>query len=106
MSQLHSVRDNVHPVFQLGRASTRRLIHLILDELAEVVPEQPLFSFSKTQHPQDGFTDVSAKCFANAINRTAWWLADNLGKPSNFETVAYIRSSKSSADRIYTDPGS
>ncbi|KAI0522069.1 hypothetical protein F5B22DRAFT_592708 [Xylaria bambusicola] len=58
-------------MFQLGRTFTRRLIRLILDELAAVVPEHPFFSFPKTQPPRDGFTDVSAKCFANAINRTA-----------------------------------
>ncbi|KAI0430279.1 acetyl-CoA synthetase-like protein [Xylaria sp. FL1042] len=92
MSRLHSTRVDVHPVFQLTHASPKRLIHLIPDELAQVVPEHPLFSFSKTEHPRDGLTDVSARCFANAINRGAWWLVENLGKPSNFETVAYIGS--------------
>ncbi|RWA13065.1 hypothetical protein EKO27_g2022 [Xylaria grammica] len=92
MSQFHSPRDDIHPAFQLSHASPRRLIHLIPDELAEAVPEHPLFSFSKTEHLRDGFTDVSAKCFGNAANRAAWWLVENLGLPSSFETVAYIGS--------------
>ncbi|KAI0401682.1 acetyl-CoA synthetase-like protein [Xylaria palmicola] len=92
MSQLGPPRNDIPPVFQLSHASTERLIHLIPDELAEAVPEHPLFSFSKTENPRDGFRDVSARCFANAINRTAWWLEENLGRPSDFETVAYIGS--------------
>ncbi|KAI1125406.1 acetyl-CoA synthetase-like protein [Nemania abortiva] len=92
MSQFRPSRDDIHPIFQLFHASTRRLIHLIPDELAEAVPGHPLFSFSKTENPRDGFTDVSARRFANAINRTAWWLAKNLGRPTDFETVAYIGS--------------
>ncbi|KAI0451243.1 acetyl-CoA synthetase-like protein [Xylaria acuta] len=90
MSQLHSSRNNIHSIFQLAHASPRRLIHLIPDELAEAVPEHPLFSFSKTEHPRDGFTDVSARCFANAINRVAWWIGESIGQPSDYETVAYI----------------
>ncbi|KAI1199756.1 acetyl-CoA synthetase-like protein [Nemania serpens] len=92
MSQLRPVRNGIHPIFQLTHASTQRLIHLIPDELSETVPEHPLFSFSKTEDPRDGFTDVSARCFADAINRAAWWLAEQLGQPSDFETVAYIGS--------------
>ncbi|KAI1177786.1 acetyl-CoA synthetase-like protein [Nemania sp. FL0916] len=92
MSQLQNQREDIHPIFQLEHASTRRLIHLIPDELAEVVPEHPLFSYPKTENPGDGFIDVSARCFADAINRAAWWLAHHLGEPSDFETVAYIGS--------------
>ncbi|KAI1296444.1 acetyl-CoA synthetase-like protein [Xylaria venustula] len=101
MSEFQSVQDDIHPVFELAHASPQRLIHLIPDELAEVVPEHPLFSFPKTEYPRDGFTDVSTKCFANAINRTAWWLVEKLGKPSHFETVAYIGSSNS---MLFTSP--
>ncbi|KAI8631702.1 acetyl-CoA synthetase-like protein [Xylariaceae sp. FL1651] len=92
MSQSRGPREDIHPVFQSSHASLRRLIHLIPDELAEAVPEHPLFSLAKTEHPRDGFTDVSASCFANAINRAAWWLSESLGQPSNFDTVAYIGS--------------
>ncbi|KAI3318574.1 acetyl-CoA synthetase-like protein [Xylariaceae sp. AK1471] len=92
MSQFRPSRSDIHSVFQLAHASPSRLIHLIPDELAEAVPEHPLFAFSKTEHPQDGFTGVSSRCFANAINRAAWWLVEKIGQPSNFETVAYIGS--------------
>lgn len=95
MPQVNYTRGKIHPVFQIEHASTQRLIHLIPDELSEIVPEHPLFSHSKTEHPQDGFTDISARCFANAVNMAAWWLVDNLGKPSAFETVAYVGSSRS-----------
>ncbi|KAI0868670.1 acetyl-CoA synthetase-like protein [Hypoxylon argillaceum] len=92
MSEFQAIRNDIHPVFQLSHASTHRLIHLIPDELAQAVPDHPLFSFSETENPRDGFTDVSARCFAHAINKTAWWLAEKLGQPSDFETVAYIGS--------------
>ncbi|KAL8964309.1 MAG: hypothetical protein Q9183_004537, partial [Haloplaca sp. 2 TL-2023] len=93
MSQAPPLRDDIPLVFQKSHASASRLIHLIPDELAEAVPDHPLFSFPTTAKPQDnGFKDVSSKCFANAINRTAWYLRDLLGPPKNFETVAYMGS--------------
>lgn len=64
------------------------------NELAKAVPDHPLFSYPKTAKPQDGFIDVSSRCFANAINRTSWYLENLLGPPQNFDTVAYMGPSE------------
>ncbi|KAI4175639.1 MAG: hypothetical protein LQ343_001510 [Gyalolechia ehrenbergii] len=92
MSQVAPPREDVPAVFQESHASGKRLVHLIPDELAKVVPDHPLFSYPRTTNLSDGFRDISSSCFANAINRTAWYLRSLLGEPKNFDTVAYMGS--------------
>lgn len=95
MSQASSPRQDVPPPFRFENAVPDRLVHLIPDELANKVPEHSLFAFPKTDTPQDGFVEVSAKCFANAINRTSWYLESLLGKgPEEFPSVGYMGSSE------------
>lgn len=94
MSKAPPLRKDIHPIFNLSNASPLRLIHLIPDELAIVVPDHVIFSFSKTTNPRDGFIDVSCSRFANAVNKASWFLADNLGRPQNFDSVAYVGPSK------------
>ncbi len=90
MSEAPTPRGDIPPIFRHSSANASRLIHLIPDELARAVPDHPLFSYPKTARPQDGFEDVSSKRFANAINRTSWYLFSLLGPPRNFDTVAYM----------------
>lgn len=71
-----------------------RLVHLIPDELAARVPNHCLFAYPRDEQPQHGFVDVSAQCFANAINRTSWYLESLLGKARDFDTICYIGASK------------
>lgn len=94
MSNLTPSQHYVPEVFHSLRAKTGRLVHLIPDEIAREAPDHPLFSYAKGAKPQDGFIDVSAKQFANAVNRTSWYLETFLGKPKGFETVAYMGPSK------------
>ncbi|KAJ0107296.1 hypothetical protein J7T55_015761 [Diaporthe amygdali] len=77
-------------VFHSSRARTGRLVHLIPDEIAQEEPQHTLFAYAKGTSPKDGFVDVSAERFANAVNRTSWFLETLLGKPKGFETVAYM----------------
>ncbi|KAI1081041.1 putative NRPS-like enzyme [Whalleya microplaca] len=90
MSQNLAPRSDIHEVFQASSMVPDRLIHLIPDELAIKVPTHSLFSYPKTGRPQDGFVDVSAKAFANAVNRTSWYLESLLGKAQNFATIGYM----------------
>ena len=90
MSEAPPAREDLHPIFWPSSAAPDRLIHLIPDQLAKVVPDHALFSFPKTTTVQDGFIDVSCKTFANAVNRTSWYLESLLGKPKNFDTVGYM----------------
>ena len=92
----------------------RRLIPNIVDERAHHDPERAVYSipvssgdvsrrfedisargavYSVPVSSEDvsrGFKDISARVFANAVNRTAWWLESELGKGSSFQTIGYI----------------
>jgi len=94
MSQASILNQGIPSIFAASNAVPNRLVHLIPDELARVVPDHSLFAHPKTDNPQDGFVEVSSKCFANAINRTAWYLESTLGKdPVGFPAIAYIGAS-------------
>ncbi|KAF2836219.1 putative NRPS-like enzyme [Patellaria atrata CBS 101060] len=90
MSEAPAPRGDIPKVFQASSASANRLIHLIPDKLAKAVPDHVLFSYPKTAKPEDGFKDVSSKCFANAINRVCWYLTSVFGVPKNFNSVGYM----------------
>ena len=92
----------------------RRLIPNIVDERARINPEQIVYSLSfaststpldvkdtssygnensvpgSTHHISQQFRDVSARTFANAVNRVAWWLESKLGKGLSFPSIGYI----------------
>ncbi|XXG95744.1 hypothetical protein Hte_002014 [Hypoxylon texense] len=90
MSQAPILREDRAEIFKLSNSIPNRLIHLLADELAQAVPDHILFSFAKTADPRDGFVDVSSQTFANAVNRTSWFLRSILGESKNFDTVAYM----------------
>ncbi|KAI5860467.1 putative NRPS-like enzyme [Durotheca rogersii] len=83
-------RSDIQKVFQASSMIPNRLIHLIPDDLAAEVPNHILFSYPRTKDLQDGFVDITAKCFANAINRGCWYLESLLGKAQSFETIGYM----------------
>ncbi|KAK7956523.1 uncharacterized protein PG986_005745 [Apiospora aurea] len=95
MSELTLRYPETHPVFQRENASCCRLVHTRPDELAETVPEYVLFSYARTANPRDEFVEITARCFANAVNRASWYLSDELGKPEDFDSVAYYGTKKS-----------
>lgn len=92
----------------------RRLIPNIVDETARVDPDRPVYSIpfasenaplelkdtssrgnvhsvpGSSNHVTQGFRDVSARIFANAVDRVAWWLDAELGKGSSFPSIGYI----------------
>ncbi|MCJ1387732.1 hypothetical protein MMC18_000575 [Xylographa bjoerkii] len=68
----------------------RRLVPVIVDELARNDPERAVYSIPLSQDVSNGFKDISACAFANAVNRTSWWLHSELGKGSSFQSVGYI----------------
>lgn len=97
MSQRASPRTDIPLPFHQNRAVSDRLVHLIPDQLSSQVPDHILFSFPRSERFQDGFVDVNARQFANAINRTSWYLESVLGIASegSFPAVAYIGDSES-----------
>ena len=68
----------------------KRLIPQILDNLASAEPNRIIYSvatFSDTSHE---FRHISARTFADAVDKTAWWLHNQVGKPTLIQTVGYI----------------
>lgn len=68
----------------------RRLLPQIIDELAVSHPEQSLFSLSTMAKNVLEFRDVSANKFAKAVDKTAWWLQEEVGKPAAIQPIGYI----------------
>ncbi|OAA72981.1 transferase family protein [Akanthomyces lecanii RCEF 1005] len=68
----------------------RRLLPQIIDELAASHPEQSLFSLSSMVKNVLEFRDVSARQFAKAVDKTAWWLQEKVGKPAAIQPIGYI----------------
>ena len=68
----------------------QRLVPHLIDDIAHNDPYRTFCSLAKSSNIPDGFQDVSYRAFANAINRLAWWIEENLGNNYTFETVSYI----------------
>ncbi|KAI4194481.1 MAG: hypothetical protein LQ348_002638 [Seirophora lacunosa] len=68
----------------------KRLIPHILDSLASAEPDRIIYSvatFSDTSHH---FRHISARTFAKAVDKTAWWLHKHVGRPTSIQPVGYI----------------
>ena len=68
----------------------KRLIPRILDGIALSQPNRILYSIATFSDISPNFRDVTASVFAKAVDKTAWWLRDQLGVSSSIETVGYI----------------
>ena len=69
----------------------RRLLPVELDRVAKTDPERAYFSRPRNStNLADGYEDISYHRVANAVNRTAHCLQTGLGKPKNFDTIAYL----------------
>lgn len=72
-----------------------RLLPNTVDEISVEDPQRVLYSTPLGQTPADGFQSVTASEFANAVNRTSWFLERTLGgRGVDFETLGYIGPSK------------
>lgn len=96
MSGVLKPQHQILSPFRADSAVPDRLVHMIPDELAEKVPDHALFAYPRTTNVADGFEEVSAARFANAINRTSWYLESVLGKAGpGFPAIGYMGSSES-----------
>lgn len=68
----------------------KRLLINLVDELALCDPERIVYSIAHSQDIAQGFRHVSARDFANAVNRTSWWLKSELGEGVSFPSIGYI----------------
>lgn len=67
----------------------RRLIPHVVDELAREEPDRVLYEFPTDNDVTLGFTKVTARRYANAVNRAAWLLHNELGRGQGFPTIGY-----------------
>lgn len=68
----------------------RRLLPVLVDEIAATDPERTFVSTPKSSDLADGFIDISYCEFAKAVNRCAWWLRKELGEHTEQKTVLYL----------------
>ncbi|XP_014558639.1 hypothetical protein COCVIDRAFT_24842 [Bipolaris victoriae FI3] len=68
----------------------RRLIPQIMDQLAAVDPERVVFSIANASNESLEFKDISAKAFVEAIDKTAWWLQEQVGQSASVQPIGYI----------------
>ncbi|KAJ5107679.1 hypothetical protein N7456_004354 [Penicillium angulare] len=64
----------------------------VIDELALNEPNRTVVSIPRSSNAKDGWKDLSASVYANAINRLAHSIVDKFGraKKHDYPTVAYI----------------
>lgn len=68
----------------------QRLLPTLVDQLATDKPDDLFALVPKSNDLNQGFRNITLRDFATCINSVAWWLEDNLGKSTSFETLAYI----------------
>ncbi|KAF2015128.1 acetyl-CoA synthetase-like protein [Aaosphaeria arxii CBS 175.79] len=68
----------------------RRLVPVMVDQIAKEDPRRKIFSFPKSEDLKDGFQDLDFSTFANAVNKTAFFIQREIGRSSMFETVLYM----------------
>lgn len=72
-------------------APRKQLLNHIVDDLAQTRPESVWAKVpSYESNYSGGYRKITYKMMANAINGLAWWIIDNLGASSTFETLAYF----------------
>ena len=67
-----------------------RLLPQVVDTLARSNPERIYASFPLSTDFSNGFRDVTMFELANAVNKFAYWLEQNIGASTVFETLAYM----------------
>lgn len=68
----------------------KRLLPQIMDNLAAAEPDRTVFSLASLVHGFIELEHISARNFAQAVDKTAWWLRAQVGMPDAIQPVAYI----------------
>ncbi|KAJ5779598.1 hypothetical protein N7457_007318 [Penicillium paradoxum] len=67
-----------------------RLLPQIMDRLAAAEPESIVFSLATSVGDSLDFKHITAQVFTQAIDKTAWWLRNQVGKSDSIQPVGYI----------------
>ena len=68
----------------------KRLLPQVVDHLASSQPDRVFGKYIVNDDLSGGFMDMTMSNLATGVNHVAWWIAQNLGTSSSFETVAYL----------------
>nr|POE54266.1 non-canonical non-ribosomal peptide synthetase fub8 [Quercus suber] len=68
----------------------RRLIPQILDDVVSTDPERIIYTLTSFPHNSPSFRHITARAFAKAVDKTAWWLQSLLGTSTSIRPLAYI----------------
>lgn len=68
----------------------KRLIPLTLDEMASAEPDRIIYSVATLSDISHELRHISARTFAKAVDKSAWWLHNQIGKPTLIQLVGYI----------------
>ncbi|QGA15106.1 hypothetical protein EYB26_002762 [Talaromyces marneffei] len=68
----------------------KRLLPQIMDDLAAAEPDRTVFSLASLVHGLIELRHVSARNFAQAVDKVAWWLRAQVGISDAIQAVAYI----------------
>ncbi|GFF76268.1 hypothetical protein IFM47457_04106 [Aspergillus lentulus] len=68
----------------------KRLIPQIMDSLAAAEPERTVFSLTTFSGDSLEVRHISALAFTKAVDKTAWWLHNQVGSPDSIQPVGYI----------------
>ena len=81
------MQEEVQPEMDTGR----RLLPMVIEQLAAEEPSKIWASIPRSDDLADGFRNITYREFANAIDRAAWWLETVIGRGGHrlFETFAY-----------------
>jgi hypothetical protein len=58
----------------------KRLIPQILDRLASTEPDRVVYSIATFSDNSHEFRHISARILAKAVDKTAWWIHNHIGK--------------------------
>lgn len=73
----------------------KRLVPQIMDDLADTEPLRTVFSLATLSGKSIQLRYISAREFTNAVNKTAWWIHNQVGKPDSIQPIGYIGPRKS-----------
>ncbi|KAF1934949.1 acetyl-CoA synthetase-like protein [Clathrospora elynae] len=68
----------------------RRLIPQIMDQLAGTHPDRIVFSIADTSGDNLEFKNITARAFVEAVDKTAWWLYEQVESSSQVQPIGYI----------------
>ena len=73
-----------------GSSFGSRLLPQVVDELAKTDPNRVYATYQRSSDISAGFRDVTMREMASAVNKVAFWIKENIGCSTTFETIAFV----------------